>query len=82
MHGNTFEWCGNWYHAKRPSGTNPDLYAANAPATRNRNGTVSRSRRGGAWTDDRMFCRTAFRVRFEPERRYDHIGFRVVAVRR
>jgi formylglycine-generating enzyme required for sulfatase activity len=29
-----------------------------------------------------MFCRTAFRVRFEPERRHDHIGFRVVAVRR
>jgi len=29
-----------------------------------------------------MFYRTAFRVRFEPERRYDHIGFRVVAVRR
>ena len=25
-------------------------------------------------------CRSAFRVRFEPDRRYDHIGFRVVAV--
>ena len=24
--------------------------------------------------------RSAFRLRFEPERRYDHIGFRVVAV--
>jgi sulfatase modifying factor 1 len=25
-------------------------------------------------------CRSAFRLRFEPERRYDHIGFRVVCV--
>ena len=59
----------------------PDLYDAKATATRNRDGTVSRSRRGGAWTDDGLFLRTAFRARFEPERRYDHIGFRVAVVR-
>jgi formylglycine-generating enzyme required for sulfatase activity len=28
-----------------------------------------------------MFLRSAFRLRFEPERRSDHIGFRVAAVR-
>ena len=39
------------------------------------------SRRGGAWTDDGWPCRSAFRLRFEPERRYDHIGFRVVLVK-
>jgi formylglycine-generating enzyme len=82
MHGNTFEWCRDWYHATLPGGVDPDLYSAKATATKNRDGTYSRSRRGGAWTDDGMFCRTAFRVRFEPERRYDHIGFRIVAVRR
>jgi formylglycine-generating enzyme required for sulfatase activity len=48
----------------------------------NRDGTASRVRRGGAWTDDGWACRSAFRLRFEPERRYDHIGFRVVAVSR
>ena len=42
---------------------------------------ASRVRRGGRWTDDGWPCRSAFRLRFEPERRYDHIGFRVVAVR-
>jgi formylglycine-generating enzyme len=72
MHGNTFEWCRDWYHAKLPGGIDPDLY--NAPAR-------SRVRRGGAWTDDGWPCRSAFRLRFEPERRYDHIGFRVVCVR-
>jgi formylglycine-generating enzyme len=82
MHGNTFEWCRDWYHATSPGGVDPDLYSAKATAATNRDGTRSRSRRGGAWTDDGMFCRTAFRVRFEPERRYDHIGFRIVTVRR
>jgi formylglycine-generating enzyme required for sulfatase activity len=72
MHGNTWEWCRDWYHAKLPGGVDPDLSAA--PAT-------SRVRRGGGWTDDGWPCRSAFRLRFEPDRRYDHIGFRVVAVR-
>ena len=80
MHGNTFEWCRDWYHARLPGGTDPDLYAARDSAARNRDGSISRARRGGAWTDDGWACRAAFRVRFEPERRYDHIGFRVVAV--
>jgi hypothetical protein len=44
-------------------------------------GCCSRSRRGSAWTDDGWASRSAFRQRFEPERRYDHIGFRVAAVR-
>ena len=42
---------------------------------------TSRVRRGGCWTDEGWPCRSAFRLRFEPERRYDHIGFRVVIVK-
>jgi sulfatase modifying factor 1 len=71
MHGNTFEWCRDWYHDKLPGGSDPDLYWAKAK---------SRVRRGGCWADEGWPCRSAFRLRFEPERRYDHIGFRVVAV--
>jgi formylglycine-generating enzyme required for sulfatase activity len=81
MHGNIYEWCRDWYHAKLPGGVDPDLYAAKDTAAPNRTGDFSRSRRGGAWTDDGWPCRSAFRLRFEPERRYDHIGFRVVLVR-
>ncbi len=82
MHGNTFEWCRDWYQAKLPGGVDPDLHAARSTATLNRTRDASRVRRGGAWSDDGWPCRSAFRVRFEPERRYDHIGFRVVAVER
>jgi len=73
MHGNTFEWCRDWYHPKLTGGVDPDLHDATG---------TSRVRRGGGWTDDGWACRSAFRLRFEPERRYDHIGFRVAAVER
>jgi sulfatase modifying factor 1 len=81
MHGNTFEWCRDWYHSKLPGGVDPDLHDARRTAPRNRDGSVSRVRRGGAWTDDGWPCRSACRMRFEPERRYDHIGFRVVVIK-
>ncbi len=80
MHGNTFEWCRDWYHRRLPGGADPDLYLDQGTATRSEHGDISRVRRGGCWSDDGWACRSAFRVRFEPERRYDHIGFRVVAV--
>jgi len=79
MHGNVFEWCRDWYHATLPGGADPDL--SSVRGAMNRDGTFSRVRRGGAWTDNGWPCRSAFRARFEPERRSDHIGFRVVAVR-
>ena len=78
MHGNIFEWCRDWYHERLPGGADPDLYAVKGTA--NRDGTYSRVRRGGAWDDPGWACRSAFRLRYEPERRADHIGFRVVAV--
>lgn len=80
MHGNTYEWCRDWYHARLPGGTDPDLYSAKSSATKSEHGDLSRVRRGGCWADEGWPCRSAFRLRFEPERRYDHIGFRVVAV--
>jgi len=81
MHGNTYEWCRDWFHLNFPGGVDPDLHDAMGTATPNDTGDLSRARRGGCWADHGWPCRSAFRLRFEPARRYDHIGFRVVAVR-
>lgn len=78
MHGNEFEWCRDWYHARLPGGTDPDL--SEFQGEPNRDGTYSRVRRGGAWMDEAAFCRSALRLRYEPHRSSDHIGFRVVLV--
>ncbi len=80
MHGNVFEWCRDWHRLQLPGGVDPDLYSARATALVNRDGSISRVRRGGCWADKGWPCRSAFRLRFEPERRHDHIGFRVVCV--
>jgi len=80
MHGNIYEWCRDWYHARLPGGVDPDLHDAKDTATRSEHGDISRSRRGGCWADEGWPLRTAFRLRFEPERRYDHIGFRAAIV--
>ena len=82
MHGNIYEWCRDWYHARLPGGTDPDLHSAKSTATRSEHGDISRVRRGGCWADEGWPCRSAFRLRFEPERRHDHIGFRVVVVQK
>jgi formylglycine-generating enzyme required for sulfatase activity len=79
MHGNIFEWCRDWYHARLPGGRDPDLSATRG--VQNRDGTYSRVRRGGAWNDELWACRSALRLRYEPHRRSDHIGFRVAVVR-
>ncbi len=79
-HGNVFEWCRDWYRARLPGGTDPDLYSAKEAALKNRTGDYSRVRRGGCYADEGWPCRSAFRARFEPGRSHDHIGFRVVAV--
>lgn len=79
MHGNVWEWCRDWYHRQLPGGTDPDLSVEKGEM--NRDGTYSRVRRGGAWIEQGWACRSAMRLRYEPERRSDHIGFRVVAVR-
>lgn len=82
MHGNTYEWCRDWAHARLPGGVDPDLHDARDSAAPGDGGGLSRIRRGGCWADDGWACRSAFRLRFEPERRWDHIGFRVAVVPR
>ncbi len=80
FHGNEWEYCCDWYHARLPGGVDPDLYGSKGQM--NRDGTYSRVRRGGSWIEQGWACRSAVSLRYEPERRSDHIGFRVVLARR
>ena len=80
MHGNVWEWCRDFYHARLPGGTDPDHYGLKGMP--NGDGTYSRVRRGGAWIEPGWACRSACRLRYEPHRRSDHIGFRVFVVER
>jgi sulfatase modifying factor 1 len=80
MHGNVWEWCRDYYHAQLPGGTDPDL--STRVGVQNGDGTYSRVRRGGAWIESDSFSRSACRLRYEPNRNSDHIGFRVVVVER
>lgn len=56
MHGNTFEWCRDWYHIRLPGGNDPDLRDAMRTATKSEHGDISRVRRGGCWADDGWPC--------------------------
>ena len=77
--GNVNEWCRDWVHRQLPGGVDPDLHDLRGEP--NADGTYPRARRGGCFADPGWPCRAAFRQRFEPERRHEHIGMRVVAVR-
>jgi formylglycine-generating enzyme required for sulfatase activity len=70
MHGNVWEWCGDW-HDDRYYAVSPD-FDPKGPAS----GTA-RVLRGGSWSDDSYSCRSARRNSGDPFNRSLNVGFRV-----
>ena len=72
LHGNAWEWSGDWYAE--------DSYRA-SPRRDPRGPAAGTDRvaRGGAWSTQPKFCRCAYRDWHEPTYRSDCVGFRVVA---
>jgi len=73
MHGNTFEWCQDWWNAGyyRESPVDDPPGAATGS---------SRVNRGGSWYTPAWSCRSAFRYRDSPGGRLPVLGLRVSRV--
>lgn len=70
MHGNVWEWCGDVYVERLPSGQDPAVTTGNS----------LRVFRGGRWSGSSSFCRSGNRSGVSPDVRDYSLGFRVARV--
>ncbi|MBD1919454.1 MULTISPECIES: SUMF1/EgtB/PvdO family nonheme iron enzyme [Cyanophyceae] len=71
MHGNVFEWCQDYWHE------NYEDAPADGSAWIKGGDSSLRVIRGGAWNDNLMLCRSAFRLNLGPGFGPDAVSFRV-----
>ena len=75
MHGNVWEWCqDHWHDSYEGAPTDGSAWVDEENEKDNR----YRIRRGGSWSYDPDYCRSAARYVLRPDIRYDNLGFRVV----
>ena len=72
MVGNVCEWCSDWY------GEYSKGYVLDPKGPSN---GIDRLNRGGSWSSDIRFIRSAFRYRLSPSHRNCYLGFRLVSAR-
>ncbi len=67
MHGNLWEWVHDWYGDYSSS--------LGVDSVGPQSGTY-RIIRGGSWNNNPLYCRSAQRLRYNPDYRYDNLGLR------
>ena len=74
VHGGVFEWCHDFHAADSYARSNSaDPFGASAG--------FRRVLRGGAWNNEAVFCRSAFRNNTLPHYRDVNVGFRVIRLK-
>jgi formylglycine-generating enzyme required for sulfatase activity len=71
MSGNVLEWCHDWYSSTYYKGG--AMIDPNGPSSGS-----ERVSRGGSWSSDAQYCRSAYRLSHPPEMTYWDVGFRAV----
>ena len=73
MHGNVYEWCQDWHHdSYNGAPTDGSAWLGGVQ--------LYRVLRGGSWTFNANYSRSAYRFRNPPDNRNSNFGFRVVTV--